>query len=120
MATVNKSERKKLVSTSVVGSVVIFHRVDTGAELGRTDFTQHSAEVETQVSIYGVKQIVSDVNSQLEGEEKFAGITRAIADLNAGVWPARIGKAISPDAAMAALALHMGLTIEQMRAKMGL
>ena len=115
-----KSDRKKLVSTQVIGTTVIMHRVDTSAELGRIDVRALTDVIRDQTLIYGVKQIVSDVNAQLEGEAKFEGISRAIAALGSGTWPARTAAPMNMEAAILTLMAQLRETREQVEARLGI
>lgn len=103
MATQSKTDRKKLVSVSVVGAVMIWNRVDTGAELARLDVTTLTDGMVRQLVVYGAKQIASDVVSAVDGEEKFNGIVAAVAALGAGTWPRRPSAPASFEPAIAAL-----------------
>jgi len=68
MATVNKSERKQLVGTSVVrDSITVFARKDTGEEFARVDVMALTPEMQLQCMLYGVKQVVADCVSAAEG-----------------------------------------------------
>lgn len=115
-----KSDRKKLVSTQVVGATIIMHRVDTGAELGRIDTRALTEAMRDQTLIYGAKQIVSDVNAQLEGEAKFEGISRAIAALGSGTWPARTSAPMNMETAILTLMAQLHETREQVEARLGI
>lgn len=110
----NKTERKKLISAELIGTICVMHRLDTQAELGRVDLAKMTDDIKLQTLFYGTKQACSDPCSALTGEEKFAGITRNLASLASGVWPSRESKPVSVDAAAELLAKSMGMTRDQM------
>ena len=90
MATVNKSDRKKMVSTQIVGSLVVFHNAQTEAEITRLDVAGLSEAMQLALMIYGAKQIVSDVVSVVDGiDAKQRGMVSATEALRAGSWPRR-------------------------------
>ena len=121
MATVNKSDRKKLIGTQVVGNIVVFHRVSTGEEIGRVDTGMMGGEILAQTLAYGVKQIVSDIVASADGiEEKCAGMRTAIASLGAGTWPRRAGAPASMDKAIETMMRALGETREQVCARLGI
>ena len=94
MATVNKSDRKKLINTQVIGGIVVFARADTGEEITRINTDMVSSEMQLALMVYGAKQIVADVVSQADGiEAKAKGMSAACDALRAGQWPRRISMA---------------------------
>lgn len=116
-----KSERKQLVKTSVVGGhVVVFHRADTGEEIGRVDAQGLDEALATQCAVYGIKQVVSDVVAQLDGQDKFDGIQRGCDALNAGAWPRRAPTAGSMEGAITALMVNMKVGRDEAARMLGL
>ena len=99
----NKSDRKKLIKTQVIGQTIVFFRADTEAEIARTDTESFPAELQQQGLIYGVKQIVADVNAGEEGEDKFTGIARACEQLDRGLWPTRPKAPVSLESVIASI-----------------
>lgn len=94
MATVNKSDRKKLINTQVIGGIVVFARADTGEEISRINTDAVSSDMQLALMVYGAKQIVADVVSQADGiEAKAKGMSAACDALRAGQWPRRISMA---------------------------
>lgn len=94
MATVNKSDRKKMIGTTVLDSRVVFNRCDTGEEFGRIDVDRLNDEMRLALMIYGAKQIIADVVSGAEGiDDKIKGMTAAITALEGGSWPRRASAA---------------------------
>lgn len=120
MATVAKSDRKKLVSTQVDGAKLIWHRVDSGAEIGRLDVTTLTKEMKLALMQYGAKQIVADVVSAAEGEAKFNGMAAGIAALGAGTWPRRPSAPSTMEPAIAALMANLGCDRAKAREMLGL
>lgn len=120
MATVNKSDRKKLISTQVVGSKLVWHRVETGEEMCRLDICALTPNIVSQLLVYGAKQIAADVVAAADGENKFAGIRAAVAALGAGQWPRRPSAPTSMEAAISALIVNMGISREKAREMLGL
>ena len=102
-----KSDRKQLVKTQTIGTLVVFHRADTGEEIGRVDGADLTEDMQTACATYGIKQIVSDVVAQLDGQDKFDGITRGCDALNAGAWPRRAPTSSAMEAAVTALMVNM-------------
>jgi len=118
MATENKTERKKQFRTEVCNSVLIFLTVEPEAEIARLAIDTMSNEMAQALCLYGAKQICSDVVANLGTmAEKVAGVQRAVASLNSGVWPTR-QTTISVDAAAAKLAQAMGMSLADMMAKL--
>ena len=94
MATVNKSDRKKLINTQVIGALVVFARADTGEEIARLNVDNVSADMGLALRVYGAKQIVADVVSQADGiDAKAKGMSAACDALNNGNWPRRVSMA---------------------------
>ena len=122
MATVNKSERKQLVGTSVVrDSITVFARKDTGEEFARVDVTALTPEMQLQCMLYGVKQVVADCVSAAEGiDAKIAGMSAAVAAIGSGTWPRRTGAPVSTDKAVETLMKALGETREQVMARLGM
>lgn len=116
MATENKTERKKLISAELIGTLCIMHRVDTQAELGRVDLSKMEEEIKLQTLFYGAKQACTDPCSSLSGEAKFAGIARNLANLSLGIWPSREAKTISVAASAEVMAKSMDMTVDEMMA----
>lgn len=111
MATVNKSDRKKLVGTQIIGSVVVFQRVDTGEEIGRVDSGALAGVALEQTLVYGVKQIVSDIVASADGlEAKITGMQGAIASLNEGQWPRRLAAPVDMNKAIETMMKALGKT----------
>lgn len=122
MATVNKSERKQLVGTSIVrDTIVVFARKDTGEEFARIDVDAMSAEMQLQCMLYGVKQVVSDIVSTADGlEAKIDGMKAAVASIGSGTWPRRASAPVSTDKAVETLMKALGETREQVMARLGM
>lgn len=121
MATVNKSDRKKLVGTQILGSVIVFQRMDTGEEFARLDTAELAEDVTSATLIYGAKQIVADIVASADGAEaKVAGMIAAIDSLKAGVWPRRQGAPVSMDKAIETMMKALGETEAQVRARLGM
>lgn len=120
MATVNKSDRKKLINTQVIGALVVFQRADTGEEICRIDTDTVSGAMQTALMVYGAKQIVSDIVAALDGiDEKAAGMVRACDALRAGAWPRRASQA-SMEPAIAHIMAHNGWSREKALEILGL
>ena len=118
MATENKTDRKKQFRTEVFASILVFQTVDPEAEIARLDVDSMDDATARALCIYGAKQICSDVVANLGTmAEKVAGVQRAVASLNSGVWPTR-QTTISVDAAAAKLAQAMGMSLADMMAKL--
>jgi hypothetical protein len=110
MATVNKSDRKKLITTQVIGPLVVFMRADTGEEITRLDTDDVSGEMQEALMVYGTKQIVSDIVASLDGiDDKASGMVKACDQLRAGAWPRRASQA-SVEPAIAMLMAAQGIT----------
>lgn len=121
MVTVNKSDRKKLVGTQVIGGVVVFHRADTGEEIGRVDTTALTPAMVQSTLVYGTKQIVSDVVAGADGiEAKINGMKAAIASLGAGTWPRREGAPASMEKAIVTMMAALGETRAQICARLNI
>ena len=122
MATVNKSDRKQLVGTSIVrDSIVVFARKDTGEEFARVDVMALTPEMQLQCMLYGVKQVVSDIVSTADGlEAKIDGMKAAVAAIGSGNWPRRASAPVSTDKAVETLMKALGETREQVMARLGL
>ena len=120
MATVNKSDRKKLVSTQTVGTVLVWHRVDTGEELCRVDSAALDVDIVEQLIIYGMKQIVADVAANVDGEERFNTIKSGAAAIGCGQWPRRAAAPASMEPALTALMVNMGITRAKAREMLGM
>jgi chemotaxis receptor (MCP) glutamine deamidase CheD len=119
MATVNKSDRKKLVSTQIIGSVVVFHRCDTEAEIGRVDTAMLEGDILQKTLVYGIKQIVSDIVAAADGiDAKVAGMAQAIKKVNLGEWPRREASVGNVDKALEVMAKALGLTVAEVQAKL--
>jgi len=115
MATTNKTDRKKLVKTQIVGGTVVFQRADTGAEFARVDTTDLSADMVRATLVYGVKQIVSDVAADATGiDERVTAMGDAVKQLTGGTWPRRQSEA-NVDKAAETLALSMGITVDKLK-----
>ena len=120
MATVNKSDRKKLINTQVIGALVVFQRADTGEELCRVNTDNVSADMQLALMTYGAKQIVSDIVSAADGiDDKAKGMAAACDALRAGVWPRRASQA-SVEPAIAMLMAAQGITREAALKLLGL
>jgi len=120
MATVNKSDRKKLIATQVIGALVVFQRADTGEEITRVDVDALSGEMQLALMTYGAKQIVSDIVAALDGmDDKAVGMTKACDSLRAGVWPRRASQA-SMEPAIAHIMAHNGWSREKALEILGL
>lgn len=115
-----KSERKQMVKTQVINTLVIFQRADTGAEIERVDGADLNEAMQTACATYGIKQIVSDVVSQLDGQDKFDGMAKACDALRAGAWPRRAPSAGSMEGAIMALMVNMKITRGQACGMLGL
>jgi hypothetical protein len=90
MATINKTERKKLVSTSVVGAAVIWHDMRDGGEFARVNIDQLDGPIRDKLIVYGLKQIVADIVAGVGGADgKVKGMAAAITSIEQGVWPSR-------------------------------
>jgi len=110
MATVNKSDRKKLITTQVVGPLVVFARADTEEEICRINVDGVSDEMRLALAVYGAKQIVADVVSAADGiEAKAKGMSSACDALRAGQWPRRASMA-SIEPAILMLMTAQGIT----------
>lgn len=120
MATVNKSDRKKLINTQVIGGLVVFARADTGEEITRINTDTVSSEMQLALMVYGAKQIVADVVSQADGiEAKAKGMSAACDALRAGQWPRRISMA-SMEPAIAMIMAAQGCDRAKALALLGL
>lgn len=120
MATVNKSDRKKLINTQVIGGIVVFARADTGEEITRINTDTVSSEMQLALMVYGAKQIVADVVSQADGiEAKAKGMSAACDALRAGQWPRRISMA-SMEPAIAMIMAAQGCDRAKALALLGL
>lgn len=121
MATVNKTDRKKLVATQVVGeTVVIFFDTRTGAEFNRLDIVSLTPTMRDKLMVYGAKQIVADIVAGVEGPDaKIKGMSKSVDALVAGQWPARASER-SPEGAIAMLMSAQGCTRAAARALLGL
>lgn len=120
MATVNKSDRKKLISTQVIGGIVVFARADTGEEISRINIDVVSSDMQLALMVYGAKQIVADVVSQADGiEAKAKGMSAACDALRAGQWPRRISMA-SMEPAIAMIMAAQGCDRAKALALLGL
>lgn len=120
MATVNKSDRKKLINTQVIDALVVFQRADTGEEICRIDTDGVNGAMQTALMVYGAKQIVSDIVAALDGlDEKAAGMVRACDALRAGQWPRRASQA-SVEPAIAMLMTAQGISREAALKLLGL
>lgn len=120
MATVNKSDRKKLINTQVIGGIVVFARADTGEEITRINTDMVSSEMQLALMVYGAKQIVADVVSQADGiEAKAKGMSAACDALRAGQWPRRISMA-SMEPAIAMIMAAQGCDRAKALALLGL
>lgn len=105
---VNKTDRKKLISTEVIGNVVVWHRTDTGEEINRLDILTLTDV--SKLIIYGAKQVCSDVvANESDADKKCAGISKAVDALRAGGWPKRESTA-NVDNAVALIMSRMGIT----------
>lgn len=120
MATVNKSDRKKLINTQVIGGIVVFARADTGEEITRINTDMVSSKMQLALMVYGAKQIVADVVSQADGiEAKAKGMSAACDALRAGQWPRRISMA-SMEPAIAMIMAAQGCDRAKALALLGL
>lgn len=120
MATVNKSDRKKLINTQVIGGIVVFARADTGEEITRINTDMVSSEMQLALMVYGAKQIVADVVSQADGiDAKAKGMSAACDALRAGQWPRRISMA-SMEPAIAMIMAAQGCDRAKALALLGL
>lgn len=121
MATVNKSDRKKMVSTQVVGSVVVFHNAQTEAEITRIDVAGLSEAMQLALMVYGAKQIVADVVSAVDGiDAKSGGMARATDALRAGMWPRRPSAPASMEPAILMIMAAQGCDRAAAMAMLGL
>jgi hypothetical protein len=120
MATVNKTTRKNLVKTEVHNScIVVFQRADTGEEFSRIKVDSLSSDMQYALMVYGAKQVVSDVVSQVEGiDGKMAGMQKAVAGLEGGIWPKRTSE-VSIDKAAETLAASMGISVDALKKMLG-
>jgi hypothetical protein len=120
MATVNKSDRKKLINTQVIGALVVFARADTGEEICRLNVDNVDDEMGLALRVYGAKQIISDIVSQSDGiEAKAKGMSAACDALRAGQWPRRASQA-SVEPAIMMLMAAQGITREAALKLLGL
>ena len=121
MAVKNKSDRKKLISTQVVETVLVFHRTDTGAEIARIDVRGLPTAIIAPTLVYGIKQIASDVVAGVEDvEKKIAGIAAAVSAIGAGQWPRRAAAPATMEPAIAAIMATQKCSRTQARAMLGL
>lgn len=120
MATVNKSDRKKLINTQVIGALVVFARADTGEEICRVNVDDVSSDIGLALRVYGAKQIVADIVSQADGiEAKAKGMAAACDALASGQWPRRVSAA-SLEPAIAMLMTAQGISREAAMELLGL
>jgi hypothetical protein len=119
MTIVNKTERKKLVGTQVVGDVVVFMRVDTGEEIGRLDTSALTTDMQRATLTYGTKQIISDIGAGTDDiETRIATMQRGIASLGSGSWPRRESAPASMEKAIITMMATLGETREQILARL--
>ena len=120
MAIVNKTDRKKLASTSVIGALVIWHDVRDGAEFARLDISKLDDPIRDQLCIYGVKQITADIVAGIDGSDaKIKGMAGAVDALIAGQWPRRASVA-SLEGPIAMLMKAQGIDRNAARELLGL
>jgi hypothetical protein len=113
MATVNKSDRKTLVKTQVIGSIVVFLRADTGEEFSRIDVASVTPEMQTKLMVYGAKQVCADVASGADTlQASIEGRAGACDALRLGVWPSRAPAPGSMEPAIAAVMRAVNCTRE--------
>lgn len=122
MATVNKTDRKKLVSTEVLrGRELVFFDTRTNGEFARLNVAILSDDVQAQLMVYGAKQIVSDVVAGLDGADaKVEGMAAAVDALRGGAWPRRKPAEGSLDRAIDLLMMTQGIDRDAARALLGL
>lgn len=123
MAVVNKTDRKKLVSTEVLadGATCVWFDARTGGEFARIDLTECTSDMQTRLAMYGLKQIVADIVSGLDGPDaKIKGMAGAVAMIEAGQWPRRAPAEGSLDRAIAMLMQAQGIDRGAARAMLGL
>ena len=121
MATVNKTERKKMVSTEVVGTQVVWFDARDGSEFGRVDLDTLAFTIAQQLKQYGIKQIVADiVATATSPDDKIKGMRGAIDQINAGQWPRRAPAEGSLTRAIDMLMAAQGITRGAARAMLGL
>lgn len=120
MTTINKTERKKLVSTSVVGSQVIWHDARDGGEFARLSIENLDADVTDKLIVYGLKQIVADIVAGVDGADaKVKGMAAAVESIRRGVWPSRASEK-SLEGPIAMLMAAQGCDRAAARAMLGL
>ena len=120
MAIVNKTDRKNLASTSVVGALVIWHDVRDGGEFARLDVSSLDDQIRDQLCIYGAKQITADIVAGVDGADaKVKGMAGAVDSLRAGQWPRRTSLA-SLEGPIAMLMKAQGIDRNAARELLGL
>ena len=120
MTTINKTERKKRVSTTVVGSQVVWHDTRDGGEFARLDTATLSETITRQLVVYGLKQIVADIVAGVDGADgKVKGMAAAITSVQSGAWPSRTSEK-SLEGPIAMLMKAQGCTREAARGMLGL
>ena len=118
---INKSERKQLIKTEVVGTCVVFFEAATGGEVGRVDVADvMSGEQNFRVAMYGIKQIIGDVVATLAGQAKLDGVQAACDALTLGQWPRRPAAEATMEPALAALMRMQGCSRAEARAMLGM
>jgi hypothetical protein len=120
MTTVNKTDRKKLVSTSVVENKVIWHDARTGGEFARLNIDELDGKIREQLIMYGLKQIVADIVAGVDGADaKIVGMGKAVDSLVQGQWPRRTSER-SLEGPIAMLMDAQGIDRRAARAMLGL
>lgn len=112
-----KTDRKARVRTSIVGGVVTFADTETGAVWATVNAMGMSETLRMECATHGIKQVVNDFDNT--NDDRRSTVQRACEMLNQGQWPSRRGQ-VDEQAMYAALAAKAGMTVEQLKSKLGL
>lgn len=112
-----KTERKARVRTTIVAGVVTFADAETGKVWASVDATGMSETLRMECATHGIKQVVNDFDNTADDRE--GAVRKACEMLNQGQWPSRRGQ-VDEQAMYAALAAKAGMTVEQLKSKLGL
>lgn len=112
-----KTERKARVKTTIVAGVVAFADAETGRFWASVDATSMGETLRMECAMHGIKQVVNDFDNTADDRE--GAVRKACEMLNQGQWPSRRGQ-VDEQAMYAALAAKTGMTVEQLKSKLGL
>lgn len=116
-----KTERRKLFTTEVIGTRIVWFNAETEEELARLDTKTLTPAMELSALTYGVIQVVADrMATATTAEEKIHRLCRNVAALGSGQWPTNSDPTKGQEATIAVLMDTLGLTRAAARAALKL